>query len=99
MRKQNKIVVWPVYFDSTRARGQGRKIPKKYAVPNPKLDEICKALDKLKLKSEVVADAAYPKMPWRRTGVIYVEKIKKPKLEILKLIGQKLAELRSSSKE
>ena len=99
MRKQNKIVVWPVYFDSMRARGQGRKIPKKYAVPNPKLDEICKVLDKLKLKYEVVADAAYPKMPWRRTGVIYVEKIKKPKLEILKLIGQKLAELRSSSKE
>ena len=99
MRKQNKIVVWPVYFDSTRARGQGRKIPKKYAVPNPKLDEICKALDKLKLKYEVVADAAYPKMPWRRTGVIYIEKIKKPKLEILKLIGQKLAELRRNSKE
>ena len=99
MRKQNKIVVWPVYFDSTRARGQGRKIPKKYAVPNPKLDEICKALDKLKLKYEVVADAAYPKMPWRRTGVIYVEKVKKPKLEILKLIGQKLEELRRSSKE
>ena len=99
MRKRNKIVIWPVYFDSTKARGQGRKIPKKYAVPNPKLDEICKALDKLNLKYEVVADAAYPKMPWRRTGVIYVEKIKKPKLEILKLIGQKLAELRSSSKE
>ena len=99
MRKQNKIVVWPVYFDSTRARGQGRKIPKKYAVPNPKLDEICKALDKLKLKYEVVADAAYPKMPWRRTGVIYVEKIKKPKLEILKLISQKLVELRRNSKE
>ena len=99
MRKQNKIVVWPVYFDSTRARGQGRKIPKKYAVPNPKLDEICKALDKLKLKYEVVADTAYPKMPWRRTGVIYIEKVKRPKLEILKLIGQKLVELRRSSKE
>ena len=99
MRKQNKIVVWPVYFDSTRARGQGRKIPRKYAVLNPKLDEICKALDKLNLKYEVVADAAYPKMPWRRTGVIYVEKVKKPKLEILKLIGQELAELRSSSKK
>ena len=99
MRKQNKFVVWPVYFDSTKARRQGRKVPKKYAVPNPKLDEICKALDKLKLKYEVVADAAYPKMPWRKTGVIYVEKIKKPKLEILKLIGQKLVELRRSSKE
>ena len=98
MRKQNKIVIWPIYFDSTKARRQGRKIPKKYAVPNPKLDEVCKALDKLRLKYEVVADAAYPKMPWRKTVVIYIEKGKKPKLEILKLIGQKLVEMRSSSK-
>ena len=98
MRKQNKIVIWPVYFDSTKARGQGRKIPKKYAVPNPKLDEVCKALDKLKLKYEVVADAAYPKMPWRKTGMIYIEKRNESKLKILKLIGQKLVEMRSSSK-
>jgi len=94
MRKQNKIVVWPVYFDSTRARGRGRKIPKKYAVPNPKLEEICKALDKLKLKYEVVADAAYPKMPWRKTGVIYVEKRKESKLKILKKIGETLVKVR-----
>ncbi|RLI22689.1 signal recognition particle protein Srp19 [Candidatus Bathyarchaeota archaeon] len=99
MRKQNRIVVWPVYFDSTKARGQGRKLPKKITVPNPKLDEICKILDKLELKYEVVADAAYPKTPWRRTGVIYIEKGKEPKLKILKLIGQKLVELRSSSKK
>lgn len=99
MRKKNKIIVWPVYFDSTKARGQGRKIPKRYAVPNPKLDEVCKALDKLKLKYEVIADAAYPKTPWRKAGVIYIEKRKNPKLEILKLIGQKLIEMRSSSKK
>ena len=94
MRKQNKIVVWPVYFDSTKARGQGRKIPKKYAVPNPKLDEICKALDKLNLKYEVVADTAYPKMPWRKTGVIYIEKGKESKLKILKKIGETLVKVR-----
>jgi len=94
MRKQNKIVIWPVYFDSTKARGQGRKIPKKYAVPNPKLDEICKALDKLKLKYEVVADAAYPKIPWRKTGLIYIEKGKESKLKILKKIGETLVKVR-----
>ncbi len=99
MRKQNKIVVWPIYFDSTKARGKGRKLPKKFTVPNPKLDEICKVLDRLKLRYEVVADAAYPKMPWRRIGVIYIEKGKKPKLEILKLIGRNLVEMRGSSKK
>jgi len=97
MRKQNKIVVWPIYFDSTKARGKGRKLPKKFTVPNPKLDEICRVLDKLKLRYEVVVDAAYPKMPWRRTGIIFVEKGKKSKLEVLKLIGRKLVEMRGRS--
>jgi len=98
MRKQNKIVVWPIYFDSTKTKGEGRKLPKKYAVPNPKIDEICEAIKKLGLKFEVVADAAYPKKPWRKTGVIYVEK-KQPKLKILKLIGQKLVEMKSKSRK
>jgi len=93
MRKRNKIVVWPVYFDSTKTRNEGRKLPKKYTVPNPKIEEIIEAMKKLGLKFEVVVDAAHPKKPWRKTGVIYVEK-KKPKLEILKLIGQKLVEMK-----
>ena len=93
MRKQNKVVVWPIYFDSTKTRGEGRKLPKKYTVPNPKIEEIIEAMKKLGLKFEVVVDAAHPKKPWRKTGVIYVEK-KKPKLEILKLIGQKLVEMK-----
>jgi len=38
-------------------------------------------------------------MPWRRIGVIYIEKGKKPKLEILKLIGRNLVEMRGSSKK
>ena len=88
-------MVWPVYFDSSKSREQGRKIPKKLAVPNPKLEEIVRAAQKLNLKIEVVEDAAYPKMPWRRTGLIFIEKRGKSKLEILKLIGQKLAEMRA----
>jgi signal recognition particle subunit SRP19 len=93
MRKQNKIVIWPVYFDSTKTRGEGRKLPKKYTVPNPKIGEICEAIKRLGLKCEVVADAAYPKRPWRKTGVVYVEK-KKSKLEMLKKIGETLVKMR-----
>lgn len=98
MRKTGKIVVWPVYFDSSKSREQGRKIPKKLAVPNPKLGEIVKAAQKLNLKIEVVEDAAYPKTPWRKTGVIYVNKTA-PKLKILKKIGEKLIELRKESRK
>ena len=98
MRKQNKVVIWPIYFDSTKTRKEGRKLPKKYTVPNPKIDEICEAIKKLGLKFEVEVDAAHPKRPWRKTGVIYVEK-KRPKLDILKLIGQKLVEMKDKSRK
>ncbi|MCD6242907.1 signal recognition particle subunit SRP19/SEC65 family protein [Candidatus Bathyarchaeota archaeon] len=97
MRKQNKVVVWPIYFDSTKTRGEGRKLPKKYTVPNPKIDEICEAVKKLGLKFEVEVDAAHPKRPWRKTGVIYIPK-SDSKLKILKRIGEKLVKMRKSEK-
>ena len=62
-------------------------------LPTNVLIEFILVMKKLGLKFEVVVDAAHPKKPWRKTGVIYVEK-KKPKLVILKLIGQKLVEMK-----
>ena len=40
MRKQDKMIIWPAYFDSTKTRRDGRRIPKSLAVPSPKILEI-----------------------------------------------------------
>jgi signal recognition particle subunit SRP19 len=94
MRKQDKIIIWPAYFDSTKTRGEGRRISKVLAVPSPKITEIKDAAEKLGLECEVVLDAGYPKTPWLKTGMLLVKK-SEAKDEILKKIAKNLQKIRS----
>lgn len=83
------MALWPVYFDSAKTRSEGRKVPKKLAKPHPTLDMIEKALMSLRMPYRVVPDAAYPRLPWERRGLILVKKVK-PKSEILKEVSARL---------
>ena len=97
MRKQDKIVIWPAYFDSTKTRGDGRRIPKSLGVPSPKILEIKEALEKLGLDYEVVVDAGYPKTPWLKTGMLLLKKTE-TKDQVTKKIAKELLKIRSATK-
>ena len=94
MRKQDKAIIWPAYFDQTKTRKNGRRVPKNIAVPSPKIEEIHEAARKLGLKNEVVSTTGYPKTPWQKTGSILVEK-KAPKEQIIKKLAKQLVKARS----
>jgi len=96
MRKQDKVILWPAYFDSTKARGEGRKIPKSLAVPSPKISELKEAVEKLGLEYELVLEASYPKMPWLKTGMLLVVK-KETKNQMMKKIAKKLLKIRGAT--
>ncbi|MEM2946617.1 MAG: signal recognition particle subunit SRP19/SEC65 family protein [Candidatus Bathyarchaeia archaeon] len=96
MRKQNKVVLWPIYFDSTKTRGDGRKVPKSLAVPSPKTTELKEAVEKLGLECELVADASYPRTPWLKTGMLLVAK-EEAKNQLLKKIARQLQKIRSAT--
>ncbi|MEM2547019.1 MAG: signal recognition particle subunit SRP19/SEC65 family protein [Candidatus Bathyarchaeia archaeon] len=96
MRKQDKVILWPAYFDSTKTRGEGRKVPKKLAVSSPKVSELREAAEKLGLEHELVLDACYPKTPWLKTGMLLVVK-KEPKNQLLKRIAAQLLRIRAAS--
>jgi signal recognition particle subunit SRP19 len=93
MRKHNKIILWPVYFDTTKTRTEGRRVPKKLAVSAPKLEELQTAAKQSGLQPEVVSNAAHPSCPWRKTGLLAVPK-KEPKNETLKKVAENLSKLR-----
>lgn len=97
MRKQDKIIIWSAYFDSTKTRSGGRRIPKSLAVPSPKISEIKEAAEKLGLDYELVLDAGYPKTPWLKTGVLLVTR-KETKNETIKRIAKQLPKIRSATK-
>lgn len=96
MRKKDKLVVWPAYFDSTKTRREGRRIPKSLAVPSPKILEIKEALEKLGLDYELILDAGYPKTPWLKTGMLLVTK-DSVKNDMIRRIAKLLVKIRSEA--
>jgi signal recognition particle subunit SRP19 len=96
MRKQEKAIIWPAYFDQTKTRKKGRRVPKNLAVPSPKIGELQEAAVKLALGPELVAEAGYSKTPWSKTGMLMVEK-KAPKEQIIKKLARQLVKIRSES--
>ena len=95
MRKQNKIIIWPAYFDSSKSRNSGRRVPKNLAVASPRISEVKDAADSLHLSCELISDVAFPQMPWLKSGMILVDKMQ-PKQEVLKRIAVQLVKLRST---
>jgi len=96
MRKQNKFIIWPSYFDATRTRNEGRRISKTLAVASPKISELKDAAEKAGLKFEVVTDASHPKMPWLKVGMLLVEKTGS-KEDTIKKIAKHLLKIRSAT--
>jgi len=97
MRNQDKVVIWPAYFDSTKTRKQGRRVQKSLAVPSPKILEIKDAAEKIGLEHELVLDVGYSKTPFlSKTGMLLVKKNEAKQKAIVK-IAKQLSKIRGSA--
>ena len=94
MKKLDKAIIWPLYFDITRTRKDGRRVPKSLAVQSPKIDELKLAVDRLGLKNEVRPEAHFPKKHWVKTGMLLVEK-KEAKEKIIQKIAKQLIRIKN----
>jgi signal recognition particle subunit SRP19 len=94
MRQQDKIIIWPAYFDLTRTRRQGRQVPKNLAVEAPKALEVKAAAEKLGFSGEIVPDVAYSKTSNVKTGMILIKK-KEPKNQAIRKIARQLVQTRN----
>ena len=88
-KDEDKYVVWPIYFDKTISRLDGRKVSKKYAVEKPSSDDIAKAAKSLGLNPVLEKDAAHPSRYWRKEGRILIDK-KDSKIKLLRQIANRL---------
>jgi len=98
MRKQDKIIIWPAYFDQTKTRKNGRRVQKILAVQHPKILEIQEAAQKLGLDFEVAVDKGYSKTPWVKAGMLLVEK-KGSKEQVISRIAKQLLKARNEQKQ
>ena len=95
MRKLDKAIIWPIYFDTSKTRKEGRRVSKNIAVQSPKIDEIKQAADKLGLENEVNLNAHFPKNHWSKTGMLLVEK-KEAKEKIIQKLAKQLIKIKSA---
>jgi signal recognition particle subunit SRP19 len=94
MRKLDKAIIWPVYFDCNKTRKDGRRVPKSIAVQSPKILEIKEAADKLGLQNDVNLEAHFPKAPWVKSGMLLVEK-QEAKEKIIQKLAKQLLKIKS----
>ncbi len=98
MRKLNKAIIWPIYFDNSKTRKEGRRVPKNLAVQSPKIIELKDATDKMGLETEIKLDAHFPKTHWAKSGMLLVEK-KEAKEKIIQKIAKQLVKIRNQQQQ
>jgi signal recognition particle subunit SRP19 len=95
LRRRGKLIFWPVYFDVNHSWRQGRRVPRKLALRGVKSEEVFRAADDLGLNPILNSEAVYSKHPWRKTGVVLVDRTG-PKTAILKDLARKMWDNRGS---
>ncbi|MFQ5919615.1 MAG: signal recognition particle subunit SRP19/SEC65 family protein [Thermoplasmata archaeon] len=66
------VVLYPLYFDGTVSRHEGRRVPEAVAVRDPTLEELAQAARRSDYRVEVEQDAAHPRRPAKREGRILI---------------------------
>ena len=92
VKKRKLQYYYPLYFDKTRSRGEGRRVNKNVARPNPSLELLVRAAQSLNLEFKVEPEKAHPKK-WWEPGRIAIP-MKEKKQVLLNKISRKLKSLK-----
>ena len=93
MKRPGFLSVWPIQLDSSRTRGEGRRLPVSKAVKLPSLKEVTMAATSLGFSPETVEKAAIPSSPWEKTGFVFVKTVG-PRTIVLKAIAGEIVKAR-----
>ncbi|MFQ5837958.1 MAG: signal recognition particle subunit SRP19/SEC65 family protein [Thermoplasmata archaeon] len=66
------VVLYPIYFDSSRSRAEGRRVPVSLAVKNPTVEEVREAAKRLEYRVEVEDHVAHPSRSSKREGRVLI---------------------------
>jgi signal recognition particle subunit SEC65 len=99
MKKKDKIILYPEYFDSKLTREKGRRVPLKFSVPSPTVEELALVSKRLGYDYEMDTEAAYPSNWWSKQGRLLLTKNDLSKNEVIKNIAKILSKARERKKE
>ncbi len=87
---QNKLVLWPHYFDARRSRTAGRRVPSSLAVNEPDARWVESAARKAGFDVTLEENAKHPSVPYRAVGRVVVSK-SDTKEAIIRQVATKLS--------
>ena len=88
-RDEDKYVIWPICFDKSVSRLEGRKVSKKHSVEKPSVEAISKAAKSLGLNPVLEKNCSYPSRNSKKEGRVLIDK-KEPKSRLLWKIANRL---------
>lgn len=88
---QDRVVLWPRYFDRDLSRKDGRRVPEALAVRAPDAAWVEAACRKVGLQVELEEGVRDPYVPYEKTGRVLVRKTE-PKEAILQKVAQRMRE-------
>jgi len=83
------FVLWPVYFDRSRSRADGRRVPEALAVKAPDAPWLENAARKLGLDPTLEEKAVHPSIPYEKMGRVLVKK-SGPKEQVLRQVAERM---------
>lgn len=66
-------IIWPQYINKELSLNEGRKVSLEYAVKNPSVNDISRALKRLGISHEVEKDKSYPGKWYEKSGRVLAE--------------------------
>jgi len=88
-------IYWPQYFDIKRSRGDGRRLPKKFATDKVSVELIAKAARRLGYKTEIEENYQYPRTWWDKPGRILIDTKGKKKSKVLLEVAKEIKRMRT----
>jgi len=88
-------IYWPQYFDIKRSRGDGRRLPKKFATDKVSIELIAKAARRLGYKAEIEENYQYPRTWWDKPGRILIDTKGKKKSKVLLEVAKEIKRMRT----
>jgi signal recognition particle subunit SRP19 len=91
-----EIIIWPAYLDSSKSRGEGRRLPHDVAVDSPSAAEVANAAKQVGYEPEYEPEKQYPRSWWEMRGRVTVEtEDKKP--DVLRAVAAYVDVLREEA--
>ncbi|MEM1508538.1 MAG: signal recognition particle subunit SRP19/SEC65 family protein [Thermofilaceae archaeon] len=91
-----KLILWPIYFDANKSRGQGRRVPTHLAVTPVSAEDVLKAAKAVGYEAELDSEAKHPATWFESSGRIFVA-ADEPKTTVIRKVAEQLKKTKLSS--